>query len=73
MAQDSDVKLGQLTMYIFTAPSALRSFVLIVILGLLVDGASARAWLHLPFTSNIGFTLPAVLSSKISLFRHPRV
>ncbi|MEI8330121.1 MAG: DUF2070 family protein [Methanomicrobiales archaeon] len=65
MAQDSDVKLGQLTKYIFTAPSALRSFVLIIILGLLIGGASARAWLHLPFTSTIGFTLPAVLSSNI--------
>ncbi|MHB8164144.1 MAG: DUF2070 family protein [Methanoregula sp.] len=65
MGQDSDVKLGQLSRYIFTAPSALRSFFLIVILGLIIDGASARSWLNLPFTSNIGFTLPTVLSSNL--------
>ena len=65
MAQDSDVKLGQLTRFIFTAPSALRSFVLIVVLGLIIDGACARAWLNLPFSGNIVFTLPTVLSSNI--------
>ena len=65
MAQDSDVKLGQLTRFIFTAPSALRSFLLIVILGLIIDGACARAWLNLPFSGNIVFTLPTVLSSNI--------
>ncbi|MFA6225948.1 MAG: DUF2070 family protein [Methanoregula sp.] len=65
MAQDSDVKLGQLTRYIFTAPSAFRSFLLIVILGLIIDGACARAWLNLPFSGNIVYTLPTVLSSNL--------
>ena len=67
MAQDGDVKLGQLTKYIFTAPSAFRSFVLIVILGLLIDGANARAWLNLPFSGTLAFTLPTVVSSYLSL------
>ena len=67
MVQDSDVKLGQLTRYIFTAPSAFRSFVLIVILGLIIDGANARAWLNFSFPSTIAFTLPAVLSNYLSL------
>lgn len=65
MGQDSDVKLGQLSRYIFTAPSALRSFFLIVILGLIIDGASAKSWLNLPFTGTIVYTLPTVLSSNI--------
>ncbi|MDP2796171.1 MAG: DUF2070 family protein [Methanoregula sp.] len=67
MALGSDVKLGQLTGYIFTAPSAFRSFVLIVILGLLIDGANARAWLNLPFSGTLAFTLPTVVSSYLSL------
>ena len=38
-----DVKLGQLTRYIFTAPSWKRSLFLVIILGLLIDGAGVRA------------------------------
>jgi len=67
MAQGSDVKLGQLTRFIFTAPSAIRSFFLIVILGILIDGASAKAWLNLNLSSPIAFTLPTVVSSYLSL------
>ena len=55
MAQDSDVKLGQLTRFIFTAPSCIRSFILILLLGLLIDGASAKAWLNFPFQSTVAF------------------
>ena len=51
MAQDSDVKLGQLARYIFTAPSWQRSLFLIVILGFLIDGAGVRAWVILPFSA----------------------
>ena len=65
MAQNSDVKLGQLTKYIFTAPSAFRSFILIVLLGLIIDGACARAWLNLPFSGTIAYTIPTVLSSNL--------
>ncbi|MFA5348567.1 MAG: DUF2070 family protein [Methanoregula sp.] len=65
MAQDGDVKLGQLTRYIFTAPSWKRSLFLIVILGLLIDGAGVRAWVILPFSAlpfsgTLAFTLPAI-------------
>lgn len=65
MTQNSDVKLGQLTKYIFTAPSAFRSFILIVLLGLIIDGACARAWLTLPFPGTIAYTIPTVLSSNL--------
>ena len=67
MAQGSDVKLGQLTRYIFTAPSWKRSLFLIVFLGLLIDGANARSWFTLPFPNAIIFTIPAVLTSYFSL------
>jgi putative membrane protein len=67
MAQGSDVKLGQLTRFIFTAPSAFRSFILILILGILIDGASAKAWLNLNLSSPVAFTLPTVVSSYLSL------
>ncbi|MGD1005428.1 MAG: DUF2070 family protein [Methanoregulaceae archaeon] len=62
MAQGSDVKLGQLSRFLFTAPSWKRSLAIIVLLGLLIDGASARAWVHLPFpfSGTIVFTLPAL-------------
>jgi len=67
MAQDSDVKLGQLTRFIFTAPSWKRSLVLILLLGFIIDGASAKAWLNLNLAGPIAFTLPAVVSSYLSL------
>jgi len=60
MSQGGDVKLGQLTRYIFTAPSWQRSLFLIIILGLLLDGAGVRAWAVLPFSGTIAFTIPAI-------------
>jgi putative membrane protein len=62
MALADDVKLGQLTKYVFTAPSWQRSLVIIIILGLLIDGASARAWMRIPFSGTLAFTLPAVVA-----------
>ncbi|MGB8219327.1 MAG: DUF2070 family protein [Methanoregula sp.] len=60
MATGSDVKLGQLTKYLFTAPSWPVSLLILVILGLVIDGASARAWVYLPFSGTLAFTLPAI-------------
>ena len=65
MAQGGDVKLGQLTRFIFTAPSWKRSLFLIIILGLIIDGAGVRAWVILPFSAlpfsgTLAFTLPAI-------------
>ena len=39
MDQGSDVKFMQISRFIFTAPSWKRSLFLIIILGLLIDGA----------------------------------
>jgi len=60
MAIAGDVKLGQLTKYLFTAPSWPVSLLILVILGLVIDGASARAWVVLPFSGTLAFTLPAI-------------
>jgi putative membrane protein len=67
MAQGSDVRLGQLTRYIFTAPSWQRSLFLIALLGFLIDGAGVRSWVILPvssfpFSGTIAFTLPALFA-----------
>lgn len=67
MAQGGDVKLGQLTRYIFTAPTWQRSLILIILLGLLIDGANARAWLSLPSSGILAFPVPAVLSNFLAL------
>jgi putative membrane protein len=67
MAQSSDVKLGQLTRYIFTAPNWKRSLLLIILLGLIIDGANARAWLSLPSSGIIAFPVPAVISNYLAL------
>jgi putative membrane protein len=67
MPQEGDVKLGQLTRFIFTAPSWKRSLVLILLLGFLIDGANAKTWLNLNLASPISFTLPTVISSYFSL------
>jgi putative membrane protein len=60
MAIAGDVKLGQLTKYLFTAPSWPVSLLILIVLGLVIDGASARAWVYLPFSGTLAFTIPAI-------------
>ncbi|MDD1695291.1 MAG: DUF2070 family protein [Methanoregula sp.] len=67
MTQGSDVKFSHLTRFIFTAPSWKRSLFLIIILGLLIDGAGVRAWVILPFSAlpfsgTLAFTIPAIVA-----------
>jgi putative membrane protein len=66
MARGSDVKLGQLTKYLFTAPSWPRSLLIIVVLGLVIDGAGARAWAQLPFSGTLAFTIPALVAFALT-------
>jgi putative membrane protein len=71
MPQDSDVKLGQLTRFIFTAPSWKRSLFLIIILGVLIDGAGVHAWVILPFSTlpfsgTLAFTIPALVAHLLT-------
>ena len=67
MGHDSDVKLGQLTRFIFTAPSWQRSIFLIVLLGLIIDAAGAKSWLNMNLSAPLAFTLPTVVSSYLAL------
>ncbi len=67
MAHEGDVKLGQLARFIFTAPSWQRSLFLIVLLGLFIDAAGAKSWLNLNLSAPVGFALPTVVSSYLSL------
>ena len=60
MAIAGDVKTGQLTKYLFTAPSWPVSLLILILLGLIIDGASARAWVYLPFSGTLAFTIPAI-------------
>jgi putative membrane protein len=67
MAQEGDVKLGQLARFIFTAPSWKRSLVLILLLGFIIDAANAKAWLNLNLASPVSFPLPTLISNFFSL------
>jgi putative membrane protein len=60
METPSDVKLGQLTKYLFSAPSWPVSLIILIVLGIVIDGASARAWVYVPFSGTLAFTLPAI-------------
>ncbi|WP_292367775.1 DUF2070 family protein [Methanoregula sp. UBA64] len=60
MAMAGDVKLGQLTKYLFSAPSWPVSLLIMIVLGLVIDGAIARVWVQLPFSGTLAFTIPAI-------------
>ena len=59
MATGSDVKLGSSPSPLYGALVA-GLLLILVILGLVIDGASARAWVYLPFSGTLAFTLPAI-------------
>jgi putative membrane protein len=67
MAQEGDVKLGQLARFIFTAPSWKRSLVLILLLGFFIDAAGVKSWLNLNLSAPIAFNLPAIVSNYLFL------
>jgi len=60
MTMPGDVKLGQLTKYLFSAPSWPVSLRILIVLGVVIDGASSRIWEQLPFSGTIAFTYPAI-------------
>lgn len=67
MAQEGDVKLGQLARFIFTAPSWKRSLVLILLLGFFIDAAGVKSWLNLNLSAPVAFNLPTVVSNYLFL------
>jgi putative membrane protein len=58
----SDVSIERLTKYLFTAPSWKRSLIIILLLGLIIDGASLRTGRGVFLFGSLGYALPAVLA-----------
>ena len=55
-----DVKMEHLSRYIFVAPSWPASITIVIILGVLIDGASLRFAQNIHFFGTLAFTLPAL-------------
>ncbi len=62
MATAGDVRLERLSRYLFNAPSWPVSLLILIILGLIIDGASIRIYGGLIFLGSLGFTIPAVVA-----------
>jgi len=56
----SDVKIESLSKYLFAAPSWQRSIGIILVLGLVIDGASFRTDQWLLFFGTMGYIIPAL-------------
>ncbi|MBP1929915.1 putative membrane protein [Methanolinea mesophila] len=56
----SDERIERLTKYLFSAPSWPMSLFIVVVLGLVIDGASLRLGQQVQFLGTLGFTVPAV-------------
>ncbi|MDG6257160.1 MAG: DUF2070 family protein [Methanomicrobiaceae archaeon] len=56
----SDVTIERLSRYLFSAPSWQRSIAIILILGLVIDGASYRTDQWLLFFGTMGYIIPAL-------------
>ncbi|NYT05034.1 MAG: DUF2070 family protein [Methanomicrobiales archaeon] len=62
MPAGGDVKIEGLSRFLFTAPSWRRSLAIILILGVVIDGASLRTGRGIHFFGTFGYILPAVFS-----------
>lgn len=62
MAVSGDVRLERLSRYLFNAPSWPVSLLILIILGLVIDGASIRIYGGFIFLGSLGFTLPAIIA-----------
>ncbi len=62
MATAGDVRIERLSRYLFNAPSWPVSLLILIILGLIIDGASIRIYGRCTFLGSLGFTIPAVLA-----------
>ena len=66
MVVSSDVRLERLTRYLVHAPPWPRSLAIVVILGLLIDGASLRMHGRVQFLGTLAFTLPALVGFLVT-------
>jgi len=62
MALAGDVRLERLSRYLFNAPSWPVSLLILIILGLIIDGASIRIYGGFVFLGSLGFTIPAIVA-----------
>jgi len=62
MTTAGDVRLERLSRYLFNAPSWPVSLLILVVLGLVIDGASIRIYGGFIFLGTLGFTIPAVVA-----------
>jgi len=67
MESGPDVRVERLTRYLFSAPSWPRSLGIIVILGILIDGAAYRAGNGYLFLGTLGFTVPALVAFLLTV------
>jgi putative membrane protein len=58
----SDVRIEGLSRYIFSAPSWRRSLVIIVLLGVIIDGASLRTGRGVFLLGTLGYIIPALIA-----------
>ena len=61
-----DVKIERLSRFFFVAPSWPVSLAIIIILGIVIDGASLRSGQHIRFFGSLCFTLPALAGFLIT-------
>ncbi|MDK2975291.1 MAG: putative rane protein [Methanofollis sp.] len=64
--EGSDVKMAELSKYIFTAPSWPRSLVIIILLGMFIDAASLRSGSIAPFFGTFAFSVPGILATLLT-------
>ena len=58
--KSSDERIERLTKYLFSAPSWPMSLLIVVVLGLVIDGVSLRLGQQVQYLGTMGFTVPAV-------------
>ncbi len=64
---EPDVRIEQLTRYIFAAPSWPRSLALIILLGLIIDGATYRAGTDHFLIGTLAFSIPALVAFLLTI------
>lgn len=67
MESGPDVRIERLTRYFFSAPSWPRSLGIIIVLGLLIDGAAYRARNGYFLVGTLGFSVPALVAFLLTV------
>ena len=67
MESGPDVRVERLTRYLFSAPSWPRSLAIVIVLGLLIDGAAYRAGSDLFLVGTLGFSVPALVAFLLTV------